>query len=87
MQSGITRRTFVTGLALGAGAVVVRSVSAGAADVAAPVQRASVLAGHEFALTARRALVNVTGRPRLAHTVNGSLPAPTLVVPPLVPLR
>jgi CopA family copper-resistance protein len=39
---------------------------------------APVLSGTEFDLTIGEQLVNFTGSPRVAHTVNASLPAPTL---------
>jgi CopA family copper-resistance protein len=45
----------------------------------APARRATgVLSGTEFDLDLGETLVNFTGSPRVAHTVNGSLPAPTL---------
>ena len=44
----------------------------------AMAQRSAVLAGSEFDLRIGEALVNFTGLPKIAHTVNGSLPAPTL---------
>ena len=44
----------------------------------AMAQRSAVLAGSEFDLRIGEALVNFTGSPKIAHTVNGSLPAPTL---------
>lgn len=49
------------------------AVSTGAATGSAPV-----LAGTEFNLVVSAAVVNYTGAPRMAVTVNGSLPAPTL---------
>ena len=39
---------------------------------------AEVLSGTEFDLTIAESLVNFTGTPRLATTINGSIPAPTL---------
>ncbi len=39
---------------------------------------APVLSGTEFELTIAESLVNFTGAPRLATTINGSIPAPTL---------
>jgi CopA family copper-resistance protein len=39
---------------------------------------AKVLSGTEFDLTIAETLVNFTGTPRLATTINGSIPAPTL---------
>ncbi len=76
--SPITRRTFVKGLA--AGGVVAsldgwgQTVAARPAAVARPV----TLSGTEFDLEVGEAIANFTGTDRTAHTVNGSLPAPTL---------
>ena len=80
--SGLSRRRFLQGLAAG-------GVLLGAADWIKPAwaQRAAsgteggtapVLSGSEFDLTIAETPVNFTGAPRLATTVNGSLPAPTL---------
>jgi len=44
----------------------------------AMAQRSAVLPGSDFDLRIGESLVNFTGSPRIAHTVNGSLPAPTL---------
>jgi CopA family copper-resistance protein len=41
-------------------------------------QRSAELPGTEFDLRIGESLVNFTGSPKIAHTVNGSLPAPTL---------
>ena len=40
--------------------------------------RSSLLPGTSFDLRIGESLVNYTGSPKIAHTVNGSLPAPTL---------
>ena len=42
------------------------------------VRRPAVLSGSDFDLRIAESLVNFTGSPKIAHTVNGSLPAPTL---------
>ena len=41
-------------------------------------QETGVLSGTEFDLNFEETLVNFTGSPKIAHTVNGSLPAPIL---------
>jgi CopA family copper-resistance protein len=74
-----TRRTFVKGLAMGgvvAGLGVWRD-SAWAQSAPAR-QPTGVLTGTSFELNLGETLVNFTGSPRIAHTVNGSLPAPIL---------
>ena len=76
--SGLSRRNFVQGLALG-------SVAAGTGLWRAPAhaQHAATpavptLTGKQFDLSIGASRVNFTGRPRPAITVNGSLPAPIL---------
>ena len=71
----IPRRRFVQGLAAG-GAVAMlglgpRPASAGQANV-------PVLTGSHFDLSIGRSPADFTGRPRMATTVNGSLPGPVL---------
>ena len=73
----VSRRRFVTGLAVGgvaAGAVAWR----GPALAAAMPTPAPVLRGTQFDLSIDAQPVNITGRVRPAVTVNGSLPAPIL---------
>jgi CopA family copper-resistance protein len=43
-----------------------------------PRQQTGVLSGSDFDLKFEETLVNFTGSPKIAHTVNGSLPAPIL---------
>jgi FtsP/CotA-like multicopper oxidase with cupredoxin domain len=75
------RRRFIQGLAAGG---VLWGLSswlkpAWAREAAATsTGTAPVLRGTEFDLTVAATAVNFTGRPRLATTINGSLPAPTL---------
>jgi CopA family copper-resistance protein len=74
-----SRRTFVKGLAVGgvvAGLGLWRG-SAWAQTTEATRQGAS-LSGNDFDLRIGESLVNFTGAPKIAHTVNGALPAPTL---------
>jgi CopA family copper-resistance protein len=74
----LSRRTFVKELAAGG---VVAGLGLGRenawAQARAP-QPTRVLAGTEFDLTFAETLVDFTGSRRIAHTVNGSLPAPIL---------
>lgn len=73
-----SRRTFVKGLAMGgvvAGLGMWRD-TAWAQGV--PRQATGVLSGTDFELNFHETLVNFTGSPQLAHTVNGSLPPPVL---------
>jgi CopA family copper-resistance protein len=74
-----TRRTFVKGLAAGgvvAGLGLWRDSAW--AQGAPPRKATGVLTGTDFDLDFGETLVNFTGSPRIAHTVNGSLPAPVL---------
>ncbi len=67
-SGGISRRTFVTGLAAGCGLLGLSAARAAQAQ----------LRGNEFKLDIGYTPVNFTGRDRLATTINGSLPAPVL---------
>jgi CopA family copper-resistance protein len=74
------RRRFLQGLAAG-GIVLglssfIRPVIAGSADTTTGT--APVLRGTEFDLIISETPVNFTGTPRMATTINGSLPGPTL---------
>ncbi|MBZ3930835.1 copper resistance system multicopper oxidase [Xanthomonas citri] len=74
--SGLSRRRFVQGLALGgvaAASGMWRNDARAAAQANPPVLR-----GSSQSLQIGRLPVNFTGRPRSAITVNQSLPAPTL---------
>ncbi|MBI3546619.1 MAG: copper resistance system multicopper oxidase [Gammaproteobacteria bacterium] len=73
----VSRRKFIRGLAAG-GALLGMSPwikTTRAQDSVAPVQ---ILSGTEFDLTIAETPVNYTGRARLATTINGSIPGPTL---------
>jgi len=74
----LSRRVFVQGLAA-SGAAASLGVLRGAAW-AAPAERTdpAVLAGSEFDLRIAETRVNLTGTPRTAVTINGSVPGPTL---------
>jgi len=72
------RRRFVTGLSAAA-ALSALGVSGAVARTAAAMTRGSpVLRGTQFDLNIGHQRVNFTGTERLATTVNGSLPGPTL---------
>ncbi len=71
------RRRFVQGLAL-AGCVGARGLTARPAAAAATGADPQALTGQSFELTIAETPANVTGRPRMATTVNGSRPGPTL---------
>jgi CopA family copper-resistance protein len=79
MGTGVSRRTFVSGLAA-AGAVAAVEGWRPARANAQVAGRAATgeLSGSSFDLRIARTSVNFTGRERTAYTVNGSLPAPTL---------
>jgi len=76
-----SRRRFIQGLAAGGAFLAAPAwLSSGGARAAAMTATGSapVLTGTEFDLTIAETPVNFTGRPRMATTVNGSIPAPTL---------
>jgi CopA family copper-resistance protein len=74
-----SRRTFVKGVATG-GIVAALGIWRDGlwAQHARQRQATPVLTGTDFDLHFGETLVNFTGAPRTAHTVNGSLPAPVL---------
>jgi CopA family copper-resistance protein len=74
-----SRRTFVKGIAA-CGAVASVGVLARPASAAQPARRLDqgVLSGTEFDLRIGETAVNVTGRPSIASTINGSIPGPLL---------
>lgn len=69
------RRRFVQGLALGGVMLGARPLLA-AGEIQS--QATPQLSGTEFELDIVEMPVNFTGRPRMATTINGSIPAPTL---------
>ncbi len=75
---GLTRRTFVQGLALGG---LVASTGFARTPTSADVQARvdpGTLTGAEFDLRIGETIVDITGRRRRALTINGSLPGPLL---------
>ncbi|MFT6220985.1 MAG: CopA family copper-resistance protein [Candidatus Endobugula sp.] len=80
---GLSRRRFVTGMAMGTAALGLglhSSLSLGNALSSSDVKRLPphVLRGKQFDLSIGYQTVNMTGKTKTATTVNGSLPAPTL---------
>lgn len=75
----LTRRHFVQGLTLATcGAGALWRPAALFADTPPGVGGPAVLSGYRIDLTIGPLPLNITGRPRVATAVNGSLPAPTL---------
>ncbi len=75
----LTRRRFVQGLAAGGVVVGISPLLRPAwASAATMVGTAPVLKGTEFDLTIAETPVNFTGAVRMATTINGTLPGPTL---------
>jgi CopA family copper-resistance protein len=73
-----SRRAFVKGLAVG-GVLTGVDLWQGAAWAQAPQRHApAVLTGTDFDLTIGETPMNFTGRPRIAYTINGTVPGPTL---------
>ena len=73
-----SRRTFVKGLALGGAAASLGLVNRIADAQPGARAAAGVLEGTEFELRIGDTTVNLTGRDRVARTINGSLPGPLL---------
>ena len=73
----LSRRTFVKGLAL-SGASASLGLWSSPAWARSAVQPPATLSGTEFDLAIDETPMTVTGSPRMAVTVNGSLPAPIL---------
>ena len=75
-----SRRQFIQGLAAG-GVIAGMSTwakSAFANQTASQIGINNVLSGTEFNLTIAETAVNFTGNPRMATTINGAIPGPTL---------
>jgi len=70
--TNLSRRRFIQGLAALSLSPWIKAAQAKLAT------QADVLTGTEFKLIIAKTPVNVTGTPRMATTVNGSIPAPTL---------
>jgi len=74
----ISRRTFVKGLAVGGAAAGLGLWRAPAFAQGNPPVAWTALSGTDFDLRIGETPMNFTGHPRVAFTVNGSVPAPTL---------
>ncbi|HSF15031.1 MAG TPA: copper resistance system multicopper oxidase [Vicinamibacteria bacterium] len=72
-----SRRTFMKGLAMG-GAVAGLGLWPSLGSAADARREPDVLTGTDFDLTIGETPVNFTGSPRIAFSVNGTIPAPTL---------
>ena len=81
LNPGLSRRRFVQGLAAG-GVLLSLSPLARATGLLSgagtKTGTANILSGTQFDLEIVESAVNFTGNPRIATTINGSLPAPTL---------
>jgi len=77
----LSRRKFVLGLAAGGAALGLPSLLKPGRVEAAPATTTGnppVMSGKEFNLVIAETPVNFTGKPRMATTINGSIPAPVL---------
>lgn len=74
----MSRRRFVQGVALGGVAVAAGVLRAVPARAFEPSIESTVLHGNDFALQIAQTPINITGHPRIATTVNGSVPGPVL---------
>jgi len=77
LPSRPSRRTFVKGLVAG-GTVTALGLWRTPAWAQTGPRRLATLSGTEFDLSIGETPMNFTGSPKIAHTVNGSLPAPIL---------
>jgi CopA family copper-resistance protein len=80
-QTGLeypSRRTFVKGLAAGGAAAALDGWGRAAEARIDPRTAWTTLAGADLDLRIGETQMNITGSPRMAVTVNGSVPAPTL---------
>jgi CopA family copper-resistance protein len=77
-ETGPSRRTFVKGLAMGGVALGLGQWTAPAFAQGRPPASWKTLAGAEFDLRIGETPMNFTGASRIAFTINGSVPAPTL---------
>lgn len=75
--STLSRRTFVKGVAATT-ILAANSLPLLASKKVAYTAKTEVLEGKEFHLTIDKTIVNFTGKPTIATTVNGMLPGPTL---------
>jgi CopA family copper-resistance protein len=78
IQSRVSRRRFVKGLAAGGAAAGLGLWRAPAFAQGNPPSAWRSLSGTDFELRIGETPANITGNARVAYTVNGSIPAPTL---------
>jgi CopA family copper-resistance protein len=74
----LSRRRFVKGLAATGAAASLGLLKSAPVAAAGARQRQDVLTGTDFDLTIGRTSVDITGRPRTAIAINGSVPGPQL---------
>lgn len=74
----LTRRRFVQGLAAGGVIAGLPGLARAALEPRSQSGTAPVLSGTDIHLVVEETLVDYTGSPQVATTINGSLPAPTL---------
>ena len=75
----LPRRTFVKGAMAGSVLLGLGHTSAAQSQADSAAAKTSTLSGNEFDLIVGETSVNFTGQQRMATTINGSLPGPTLV--------
>jgi CopA family copper-resistance protein len=73
------RRTFVKGAMAGSVLLGLGHTGAAQSQAYSAATKTNTLTGNEFDLTVGETSVNFTGQKRMATTINGSLPGPTLV--------
>ncbi len=73
-----SRRTFVKGLAIGGAAATLGAWRPSVAAQGNPPASWTTLAGSDFDLRIGETPMNFTGSPKIALTINGSVPGPTL---------
>lgn len=81
LNPGLSRRRFVQGLAAGGVLLALSPLARATGLLSAAGTKtgtANILSGTQFDLEIGESAVNFTGNPRIATTINGSLPAPTL---------
>ena len=78
MPRRVSRRTFVKGLAVAGASAGVASWGARASAQGNAPAKWREIGGTDFTLRIGETPMNFTGNPRVAFTVNGSVPAPTL---------
>ncbi len=77
-STNVSRRTFVKGLAMGGAAAAIGGWPSQTYAQGNPPAPWRTLSGTEFDLRIGETPMNFTGAPRIAFTVNGSVPAPLL---------